>query len=181
MVAEALVGDRTIGMALLLPGGDPAASAAAIHPVGGAGEIVQSERLEDGRYNIVLEGKFRYRVVAEAPPSPYRVAEVSTLASVPFASASDERRAIARGGELYLSLSQALQLPALPDPPIAAERLVSELAIRLRYGSDELQELLETDSIPARFAAVIRRMREWRRRLELLAPFRPPELDPSRN
>ncbi len=35
-------------------------------PVGGAGEIVESEELEDGRYNILLEGRFRYRVVEEA-------------------------------------------------------------------------------------------------------------------
>ena len=51
----------------------------------------------------------------------------------------------------------------------------------LRYTPVELQSLLETDSIPSRFNALIGRLVEWEKRIQFLAPFRPPELDATRN
>ena len=65
MVADALAGSRTIGMAMLKAGWEMGDDNPAIHPIGGAGEIVESEELEDGRYNILLQGRFRYRIVRE--------------------------------------------------------------------------------------------------------------------
>ena len=66
MVADALNSDRLIGMALLRPGweadydGRPA-----VYPVGCSGVITHVERLADGRYNIVLRGLDRFRIVDE--------------------------------------------------------------------------------------------------------------------
>src|SRR5436309_9297425 len=62
MVADALAGARTIGMAMLKRGWEERAADPPIRAVGGAGEIVESEKLEDGRYNILLEGRYRYRI-----------------------------------------------------------------------------------------------------------------------
>ena len=70
MVSDALRGDRTIGMAMWKPKPDPIPDVEKganppnppnppIYPVGGAGEIVESEELEDGRFNIVLQARFR--------------------------------------------------------------------------------------------------------------------------
>src|SRR5260370_32604395 len=67
MVADALAGDRTIGMAMLKRGWEESDADPPIRLVGGAGEIVESERLEDGRYNILLEGPFRYPVLGTTP------------------------------------------------------------------------------------------------------------------
>ena len=64
MVADALASHRTIGMVLLKPGyeedyqGRPP-----IYPLGCSGSIVGNERLEDGRYNILLLGQSRFRVL----------------------------------------------------------------------------------------------------------------------
>ena len=77
MVADALEGGgRTIGMAMMKPGWERLGPSPPIFPVGGAGRIVEAEQLPDGRYNIVLAGEFRYRVVEESPPAPYRIANV---------------------------------------------------------------------------------------------------------
>ena len=82
MVAEALEGDRIIGMTLLRPGweadyeGRPA-----IYPIGCAGLITFAERHKDGRFNIVLRGLEKFRVIEEDADSTrsYRVAQVDSI------------------------------------------------------------------------------------------------------
>lgn len=183
LVADALAGDRTIGMAMLFPGWEAAGESEdpRIYPVGGAGEIVESEELEDGRYNILLEGRFRYRVLAESVAGPYRVAEVEEVRSVGFADPAEASRVTRTAALLFDRIARELELPPLPQEALSPERLASEIALRLRYAPAELQSILETDSVPSRFEALAGRMLEWKGRLEFLAPFRPSQLDPRRN
>lgn len=80
MVADALKGDRVIGMILLKPGfeadyeGRPP-----IYDIGCAGRIADSQLLPDGRYTIALRGFARFRVAAEQRQRPYRLARVEAL------------------------------------------------------------------------------------------------------
>ena len=67
MLADALVKDRRIGM--IQP--QSALEGAPLFDVGCVGKIADVEALDDGRYNIVLEGEARFRVLREL--------EVSTL------------------------------------------------------------------------------------------------------
>jgi hypothetical protein len=76
MVADALARDRRLCVVQLRPGfeatyeGKPAVCA-----VAGAGQIIRSERLASGRYNIVLKGDARVRIDREHPSDTlYRVA-----------------------------------------------------------------------------------------------------------
>src|SRR5687767_1157699 len=84
MTADALGGDRIIGMVLLRPGwegdydGRPP-----VYPVGCAGVITHAERLSDGRYNIVLRGIEKFRIVSEDNSRSYRVAEVEPIREPP--------------------------------------------------------------------------------------------------
>jgi Lon protease-like protein len=181
MVADALAGDRTIGMAMLKPGAEPDAAAPGIYRIGGAGEIIESEELPDGRYNILLEARFRFRVLGEDPGEPYRVGRVEEVVSLPFSDPTEQARALAAAAELFGSLAPELGLPPLPREAMPPERLCSEIALRLRYTPPELQAILETDSLPSRFEILAGRLREWQGRLRFLAPFRPGELDPLRN
>jgi Lon protease-like protein len=181
MVADALEADRTIGMAMLKPGAEASGEAPAIHRIGTAGEIVESEVLADGRYNILLEARFRFRVLEERAPDPYRVARVEEVRTVPFPEAGEGERTVASAISLYGEIARPLDLPPLPGEEISPERLASEMALRLRYAPPELQALLETDSLASRFETLRGRMREWKDRLEFLAPFRPGQLDPRRN
>ncbi len=181
MVADALRGDRTIGMAMLKPGWEAAVGEPRIYPIGGAGEIVESEELEDGRYNILLEARFRFRILEEAPAQLYRMARVQEVRCLPFGDPGEQSQAVSRSRALFHELAGALDLPALPSEALSPERLASEIALRLRYSPEELQSILETDFLPARFETLSGRMLEWKARLEFLAPFRPAELDSRRN
>ena len=181
MIADALEGDRLIGMAMLRPGWEQRNEPLPIYPVGGAGEIVESEDLEDGRYNILLEGRFRYRVLGEDRPSPYRLARIEEIPAGPFAVRSERDRALQTAVTLFGAIAGQLELPPLPTGATSPERLASEIALRLRYGPAELQAFLETDSLPARFETLTGRMLEWHNRIQFLAPYRPKDLDAGRN
>jgi Lon protease-like protein len=181
MVADALAGDRTIGMAMMRPGWQTRGNNPPIYRLGGAGEIIESEELPDGRYNIVLEGRFRYRVVREAPAGPYRTANVEEVASIPFAGPEEERRVTRLAARLFEAVRDQMDLPSLPEEDVTPERRASEIAVRLRYSPEELQAILETDSVPNRFGTLIGRMLEWQRRIQFLAPFRPREMDATKN
>jgi len=180
MVADALEGDRTIGMAMIQPGRE-SGDTPPILEVGGAGRIVEAELLTDGRYNILLEGEFRYRVVEESPPAPYRVAKVDLLPSIPFPSSAESAAACSDASSLFRDLAAAMELPPLPGEELGAERLASELSLRLRYDPAELQAFIETDALAGRFEVIRARMREWRERIRFLAPFRGGEPGSNRN
>ena len=62
MIRDALAGDRLIGMIQPRGPGDPAT----LFDVGCLGRIGAAEELEDGRFNVVLEGVGRFRVAREA-------------------------------------------------------------------------------------------------------------------
>ena len=81
MTADALAGDHRIAMALLLPGWEKDYHGrAAIEPVVCVGRVVAHERLADGKYNLLLEGESRARVVGEKESGrPYRVAEAEPV------------------------------------------------------------------------------------------------------
>ncbi len=182
MIADALGGNRMIGMAKLKPGWEENRKSPAVHEVGGAGEIVETEELDDGRYNILLEGRYRYRILREEPAgTPYRTASVEEIASIPFGSRDEEVRVSRMALGLFEKIRRHLDLPAIPDGLLSPERLASEMALRLRYTPEELQAWLETDSLSGRFGTLVGRMLEWQRRIQFLAPFRPGDLDATRN
>jgi hypothetical protein len=181
MVSDALAGDRTIGMSLMKPGWESGGADPDVFPVGGAGEIVESERLPDGRYNVVLSGAFRFRIVAETGVLPYRRARVEEIASIPFRDGRTRARSRRELSALFEEMRPVLELPPLPEEPLSPERLASEVALRLRYDPAELQALLETDNVAARFETLAGRLREWRQRMKFLAPFRAAGMDPGRN
>ena len=76
MVRDALEGSGRIGM---IQPHAPEDEGAPLYPVGCVGEIVGVEELEDGRYNIVLLGTSRFRLMTETDlDTAYRNAEVET-------------------------------------------------------------------------------------------------------
>ena len=106
LTADAIAGDRMIGMVLLCPGwehdyeGRPP-----VYPIGCSGVITHVDRLEDGRYNIVLRGVERFRIIEEDDRLSYRRAHVEQL---PDATCLREDTAAIRG--------QRARLDALLSP-----------------------------------------------------------------
>jgi Lon protease-like protein len=157
MVADALSGDRLIGMVLLRPGwqqnyeGRPD-----VYPIGTAGLITFSEQHADGRYNIVLRGLEKFRVLGEEQSRPYRLARVEPLAEDMTADA----RAIIRAERRRL---EALLVPqpgergadARIPPSMSDEDLVNALSQYLDLEPVEKQALLERDGLVARCRSLI--------------------------
>ncbi|MBI4383173.1 MAG: LON peptidase substrate-binding domain-containing protein [Nitrospinae bacterium] len=80
MTADALKGNKLIGMVLLRPGWEEHYfENPEILSVGCVGTIDRSTLLEDGKYNIILRGLSRFRIVAELRGKSYRRAEVEFL------------------------------------------------------------------------------------------------------
>lgn len=152
MVSDALAGDRIIGMVLLQPGyqaeydGRPA-----VYPVGTAGLITHAEPLPDGRYNIVLRGIEKFRIVGEDMSKPYRLARVDALPEfIPDAQRSairHQRRKLE--AVLKAAVERASTDPQFPSA-ISDEDLVNALAQYLALEPIERQALLERDGVLAR-------------------------------
>ena len=158
MVADALKGDRTIGMVLLRPGfekdyeGRPP-----IYAVGCAGRIVESEQLPDGRYIILLRGLTTFRVLSEDQRKPYRLARVETI---PDALKSDDLAALSTLRERLAKLL-VLVLPSdvePPDPSMSDADFVNLVAQALKMPEDDRQDLLERDSVLARARTLVERL-----------------------
>lgn len=157
MVADALAGERMIGMVLLRPGyqanyeGRPP-----VYSIGCAGLITHAEPLADGRYNIVLRGIEKFRIVEEDHGRPYRLGRVERL---PEALADQDRAAVHRHRHriealLAAALERAGADPKFP-PAVPDEDLVNALAQYLDLDPIERQALLERDGILARCLGLI--------------------------
>lgn len=80
MVEESLRGAKRIGMVLLKKGWEEKYDETPdIYGVGCMGQIVDQERLPDGRYNILLKGISRFSVSKIVQPKPYRQAKIAIL------------------------------------------------------------------------------------------------------
>lgn len=86
MTADALAGDHFIALVLPTPGWEQDyASAPALHSVACLGRIIAEQQLDDGRFNILLRGIARLRVVKEiASKKLYRIARTELLEDVPL-------------------------------------------------------------------------------------------------
>ncbi|MEO6434465.1 MAG: LON peptidase substrate-binding domain-containing protein [Tepidisphaeraceae bacterium] len=106
MTADALRGDRHIAMALLQPGWEKSYyGRPALEPILCVGQILTHEILPDGKYNFLLQGVLRARLVREVETGdPYRVAEVQQLEEAP-ASEDQLREQRERLSALFLSSS----------------------------------------------------------------------------
>ena len=158
MVADALAEDRIIGMVLLRPGWDEDYEGRpAIYPVGCAGLITHAERLGDGRYNIVLQGLEKFRVLDEDHSRPYRLARVESIAEVP--ANGDERDEMRLARRRLESLLVPSPKGRGVDPKVPAtmadEDLVNALAQYLELEPVEKQALLERDGLLARCRSLI--------------------------
>jgi Lon protease-like protein len=159
MVADALAGDRIIGMVLLRPGweanydGRPP-----VYPIGCAGVVTNAERLPDGRYNIVLQGLEKFRILNEEEDDghAYRVALVDGLPESNGADDQESMRAARRRLETLLVPQPAGRGadPKLP-PSMPDQDLVNALAQYLELEPVEKQALLERQGLLARCRSLI--------------------------
>lgn len=158
MVADAIRGDRMIGMVLLRPGwerdyeGRPP-----VYPVGCSGVMTHVEQLPDGRYNLVLRGLERFRILREDDSLSYRRALTEPLVERPL---TNDDRAIVRSLRTRLEaiLADARETktsePKIPSA-MGDEDLVNALAQYLDLEPLEKQALLEHHCLRTRAESLI--------------------------
>jgi Lon protease-like protein len=176
MTEHALASDRLIGMVLVdvehsaEMAGDPP-----VYPIGCAGTISAAQRLPDGRFHILLDGVWRFRIAEERARPPERLYRVAQVDRLPDAYSADQT---GRVTELRESVEDRVRrLLALADRERAREftpelfrgmddeTFVNTLSNALALPPLEKQGLLEAAGILARYE-----------RLEGLLSFRLAEL-----
>lgn len=115
-----------------------------------AGVVEVLDRFEDGRLNILVEGRERFRIVRETEGRPFRTAEVETVADEDVGSEPEARE---RALELYRALGKIVETE-VEEPDGTSSVLSFELAARVDFGPQRKQELLELRSEPERLRAV---------------------------
>src|SRR5947209_6117162 len=81
MTADALASDRLIAMVLLQPGWEMASTPRPpVHRIACLGRIAAEQQTPDGRYNLILRGLSRVRIVDEIPQDKlYRCARAKLV------------------------------------------------------------------------------------------------------
>ena len=155
MVADALKGDRIIGMVLLRAGyeaeyeGRPP-----VHPIGCAGVITSFEQLPDGRYVIMLRGLVKFRVTSEDQTRLYRLARVEAM---PEMQNDEQRAALGRQRSRLLALLAEVVAPGSepPSPALSDEEIVNGIAQHLELDPLARQDLLERNGPLSRSQALV--------------------------
>jgi len=159
LVEEALESDRVLAIARLAPGWEKEYDGRPqLLPMAGAGFIEESEKLGDGRYNILVRGVARVRIRGEhSPDKLFREVQAETVAEIPAQDGStveSVRRAVL-GVSTALSpeMAQLLTLAAarLRDPGT----LCDVVAAALLDDADVLQGVLEALDVQARARRVL--------------------------
>jgi Lon protease-like protein len=150
LLRDALAGTRLIGMVLLRA--DRQVEDPAIPPVferGTAGDVVRSEELADGRFNIVLRGVREFRILEEVRRTPYRAARVEwrTEATGVLAPAARARLADLVG---EFARRRHPEVAGRFAPPADDELFVNLVSQQLGLPVIERQALLEADGLDQR-------------------------------
>lgn len=159
MIAESLAGDRIIGMVLLRRGyEDDYEGSPPIYGTGCSGLITHSERLEDGRYNLVLQGLEKFTIHSEEAPSAgrlYRSAVITPLQESVGAGERDELKSQRQRLESLLAPMMSAGLERSVSPAMPDEDLVNALAQYLEFDPLEKLALLEQRGALARCRTMV--------------------------
>jgi Lon protease-like protein len=143
LIGECLTQDREFGLVL----GDREG----LRQVGTRAAVVEVvERFPDGRLNIVVEGRERFRLLELTEGRSFATGEVEPVADEAGVSDRAQREAAL---DLYRQLAELAEADV--DEPSADSGVLSfELACRVDFGVERKQQLLELNSEPERLTRV---------------------------
>ena len=177
MVRETLAGNGELVIALLRTGFEPTyAGISAVHEVACLGKIETYEELEDGKYNVVVVGIHRVRIVREVQHSPYRMVEVEKISDTVYDEHASD--VVQRHNHLsglfakFTELATGVKQRALDlMPQLDFESLVNMVAMTLNLSIEQKQALLEIDEAPLRCDALIPVLQQQLETLVLVRRF----------
>lgn len=181
MVQDALEGDQRFGLILLRPGWESEYfGAPPVYSTGTLATIEHAVPLDDGRFNIVVRGDARFRILDEVSAAPYRTARVIAAPELESdaAKAYAQREWLADLSRQYLTyLPDQIAVPEIETVDLHA--LTNALIMSLNLQVEEKQKLLEMSDVAARAEEVGTELTSRIESLKFLAPYR--RGDPSRN
>ncbi len=156
MVAKVLDESGRIGMALLKqPWEQPEGED--IFRIGGMGEIAEYRELDDGKYDILLRGTGRYRLIEFLRRRPYRIARVRVLPEpLPQATATSDltSRLVSLFSKLSRVAAAGFDPEALSD--LDFRTLVNSICSAINISDYNKQTLLEMDDLTLRAENVLK-------------------------
>jgi uncharacterized protein len=182
MITDAMQADKRFGIVLLRPGweadyfGRPA-----VHVCGTLGTIEQAVPLDDGRFNILVRGDVRFRIVNELTADPYRKARVVAQPEVERKAedAYAQREWLAELARQYLKyLPDQMAVPEIET--VGLDALTNALIMSLNLEVEEKQKLLEIDDLILRAESIGTELQNRVESLRFLSPYRRGN-DPSKN
>ncbi|MDA7980711.1 MAG: LON peptidase substrate-binding domain-containing protein [Pirellulales bacterium] len=188
MMQDALDGDKLLTMCLLAPGWETDGSERPTICAGAClGRIVSWRLLDDGRYNLLLAGMRRVKVVSELDASTsFRQAHVQLCPDSSQVSASRQeelRRRLSDAFEKALSQTTACEQPhdllKLFESSLPLSALTDILAYSLEFGLAFKQQLLEETSVDKRAQLLLENLHHPQQTCEQSARKFPPDF--SRN
>ena len=157
MTRDLLAGDKRIIVSLMCTDRETDEHG---HPqvpeVAGVGEVVRHEELDDGRYNILVLGRARARIVEHPFQPPYRRVRATLLTSNGQPPSEEDLAALVQGATSFASRLRKhdarfrLELPRTRDPGQLADACAHHL---LLDGADR-QSVLETLDVRARLRRI---------------------------
>jgi Lon protease-like protein len=175
LVRDALGGDRVMALAQLDPGWEAQYEGRpTLQPILCAGLIAWSEVLPDGRFNILLQGVCRARMLEELGPDKlYREVRVQLLPDPPYQGPEEERLRQAvfeLSGRVPASFAENL-LPVVAHSSGGA--LADVVAAALVPEPQRRQQLLSELDVRERLTAVLEEVGELLARLGPVKPAGP--------
>ena len=155
LVSDAMARDRRIGMIQPRGAGEPPP----LFDVGCIGRIAHVEALDDGRYNIVLEGVARFRVVSElSVTTPFRQVEAELEDDVPAEPLALAQRAALEEESRRYADAQGYAVDWNAVSRLDDESLVNGIAQIAPFDAAAKQALLEAANLEERTELIIQLM-----------------------
>jgi uncharacterized protein len=161
LVSDAMARDRRIGMIQPKPATTrEEVDRPHLFDMGCVGKIAHVEAMDDGRYNLVLEGVARFRLVRELDvTTPFRQVEaVLEAAGDEIALAPIERADLERESRRFAD-AQGYAVDWESVAKLDDEALVNGIAQIAPFDAAAKQALLEADGIAARAELIVQLMR----------------------
>ncbi|MCA9509217.1 MAG: LON peptidase substrate-binding domain-containing protein [Myxococcales bacterium] len=159
-------GVRAIGMAVVLPSHTAGMSGSPpLFDVGCEGVIEQLEALPSGRFNLVLAGTTRFRIVDEEPSDGERLYRVARVVSVPDSNPEEDAAGVAAARRDVLEAMRDLLARIAPArieafarqqfDRLGDEEFVNSFAQSIDFAPSEKQGLLEADRVLERYEKLV--------------------------
>jgi Lon protease-like protein len=148
----------------------------AVHPVACLGRIETYEELEDGKYNIVVIGVQRVRIIREVLHTPYQMVEAESIEESEYGAPTEDLMVDHNHlGELFAKFTElatgANQHALDLMPQLDFESLVNMVAMTLNLAIDQKQMLLEIDDPSERCNVLIPILEQQLETLEIVRRF----------